>query len=190
MGTTETNLEFRWAVRNCGLMLFKALLRRLNGGTDIASTKVSSSCRRSSNNTYEKCANLPDLISRMLGSRKYSDPKFSQRILDENVGSSTTKTQSVFAAFEVIEQSGIPHTHEAEILDTLWLYAGCSDWSLRNKAAKTLSLVIGDNDIEGQIKRLLSPDCESQNALHGRLLCLRCILRHSHPPVFGSSLSK
>lgn len=167
-------------------MLFKALLRRMNGGTSIASTKVSSSCRRSSNIAYEKCANLPGLILGMLGSNKISDPKFSQRILDENVGS---PTQSVFAAFEVIEQSGIPDAYEAEILDTLWLYAGCSDWSLRNKAAKTLSLVLGDHDIEGQIKGLLSPDWRSQNALHGRLLCLRSILRQSHPPLFGNSLS-
>lgn len=166
-------------------MFFKALLRRLNGGTDTASTKVSSSYRRSSNTAYETCPNLPGLLLKLLGSSEIPYTTSSQRILDE-----TFTTQSVFAALEVIERSGIPHAYEAEIFNTLWRYAECPDWSLREKAAKTLSFVVGDHDIESQIKRLLSPDWASQNALHGRLLCLRFIVGRSQPPLFGSMLSK
>jgi len=165
-------------------MLFKALLRRLNGGTDTASTKVSSSYRRSSTKAYKTCPNLPGLILKLLGSSDIPHTT-SQQILDEFI-----KTQSVFAALEVIERSGIPHAYEAEILDSLWRYVECPSWSLREKAAKALSLVVGDHDIEGEIKRLLSPDWASQNALHGRLLCLRFIIDRSQPPLFDSTLGK
>lgn len=166
-------------------MLFKALLRRLNGGTDTASTKVSSYYRRSSSMAYEKCPNLPGLILKLLGSSEIPQTTSSTRNLDE-----TIRTQSVFAALEVIERSGIPRAYEAEILETLWRYAECPDWSLREKAAKALSLVVGDHDIEEQVKRLLSPDWTTQNALHGRLLCLRFSLSRNQPPLFGRTLRK
>jgi len=171
-------------------MLFKALLRRLNGGTDTASTKVSSSFRLFSNIAYEKCPNLPGLLVNLLGSRNASPITTSQSSLDGTASSRTTRNQSVFAALEVIERSGVPPGHEAEILDLLWGYAGCPEWSLREKAAKALSLIVDDHSVDGEFRRLISPDWKSQNALHGRLLCLRFVFGRAQAPLFGNMLSK
>lgn len=46
-------------------------------------------------------------------------------------------------------------------------------WSIREKAANTLAYVVRDEDIASEIEQLLQPDWHSQNALHGRLLCVR-----------------
>lgn len=167
-------------------MLFKALLRRLNGGTDTASTKVSSSHRRSSHIAYEKYPNLPALILKLFNNTESA----AQIDLHGQEASTLMKAQSVFAALEVIERSGIPPMHEADILDALWRYAKSPDWSIREKAAKTLSLVVNDHDIEAEFLSLLPAIWESQNALHGRLLCLRFLLNRAEAPLFGHLLGK
>lgn len=171
-------------------MLFKSLLRRLNGGTDTSSTKVSSSFRRSSKAVFDKCPNLPDLMLRLLDSNIPTHTANSKPSVRETTSPATMKMQSVFAALELTERVGLPPGHESEVLDTLWYYAGCSDWSLREKAAKTLSLVIDKCDLESQAMNLLSPDRRSHNVLHGRLLFLRFILGRARTPLFGSELSK
>ena len=171
-------------------MLFKALLRRVNGGTDPASTKVSSSRRQSSGVAYEKYSNLPDLVLRLL----YSGCQlFRSAPLAKAVGreiSSEMTAQSVYAALEVIERVGVPRAHKAKVLDAMKYYSEGSDWAIRDKAAKALSTVINDQDIESEVDRLLSPSWMSQNFLHGRLLCLKHLLSRTDVPLTGGSISK
>ena len=175
----------RWAIRNCGLMLFKALLRRLNGGTDTASTIVPSSHRQASSMVFARYPNLPDLILKLLYNggqlSTYGVPGQPSGVKD----SMNVNAQSVFAALEVIERSGIPLTHEAQFISALKSYMGGPDWTLREKAAKTLSMVIHYQDLDIEFDRLLSPDWQSQNVLHGRLLCVRYILRQTKSPLTG-----
>lgn len=166
-------------------MLFKALLRRLNGGTDTSSTKVSSTHRRTSNLAYDKYPNLSSLIFRLLhgGSEHLNLSETS------NIGAqSVMKAQSVFAALEVIERSGLPPAYQAEALDVLWRYSESPDWSVREKAAKTLAIVLDSRSFEDEATELLSLDYSSHNALHGRLLCLRFLLDQQRAPLFDEAL--
>ena len=163
-------------------MLFKALLRRLNGGTDTASTIVPSSHRQASKIVFAKYPNVPDLVLRLLYDGGQPSLGGAAR------GTLNANAQSVFAALEVIERSGIPLTHEAEILDALKYYMAASDWAIRDKAAKTLSMVIHDQDLEVEINRLLSLDWMSQNVLHGRLLCVRYLICRVKVPLTGRLL--
>ena len=168
-------------------MLFKALIRRLNGGTDTSSAKVSSSYRRSSHLVYQKYPNLPGLILKLLDK---GDQSQSSKDINGNNTSPIMKAQSIFAALELIEQSGLPPTCKEVVRSTMWRYAESPDWSLREKAAKALSLVIDDHDIESECIKLLLPLRNSQNVLHGRLLCLRFLFTRIAAPLTGGMLSE
>lgn len=165
-------------------MLFKALLKRLNGGTDTSSTKVSSSHRRFSQLTYEKYPNLPDLLLRLLRRTPTQDP-----ITGENLHS-TLQAHRVFPALEVIERSGVPSQQQGSFVDALRYYNESADWSIREKAAKALSLIVDEESIVEEVTSLLAPNWKSLNALHGRLLRLRLLLARNEAPVFGELLSK
>lgn len=165
-------------------MLFKALLKRLNGGTDTSSTKASSSQRRFSQLTYGKYPNLPDLLLRLLR-RVPSQAQVSGRDLHPAV-----QAHRVFPALEVIERFGIPSQHQGPILDALHYYNESPDWSIREKAAKALSLIVDEAGLIEEVTSLLAPTWKTQNALHGRLLRLRFLLARNQAPLFGKMLSK
>ncbi|KAL6716949.1 hypothetical protein ACLMJK_004862 [Lecanora helva] len=173
-----------WAIRNCGLMLFKALIRRLNGGTDTSSTKASASHRRSSALAYQKYPSLSKLVVELLNS--------SDRLVIEAVewgASSTIKTaQKVYAALEVIERSGLPPSERANVEASVWRHAQSPDWSIRDKAAKTLSLITEDRDIGRSCEPLLLIGWKSQNELHGKLLYLQFLLKRNARPQTGQLL--
>ena len=165
-------------------MLFKALLKRLNGGTDTSSIKASSSHRRFSLLTYEKYPNLPDLLLRLL----CQDPAKTQAI--GSVPHPTVQAQRVFPTLEVIERFGIPSQHQGPILNALHYYNESPIWPIREKAAKTMALIVDESGIVEEVMSLLAPNWVTQNALHGRLLRLRFLLARNEAPLFGDLLSK
>lgn len=160
-------------------MLFKALLKRLNGGTDTSSTKASSSRRRFSQLTYEKYPNLPGLLLRLLR-RTSTQTQVTGKELRQ-----TMQAHKVFPAMEVIERCGIPSQHQIPFLDALRYYNESPDWSIREKAAKALSFIVDETDVVMEFKSLLVANWESQNALHGRLLRLRFLLARNEALLFG-----
>lgn len=165
-------------------MLFKALLKRLNGGTDTASNKVSSSHRRFSQLTYEKYPNLPDLLLRLLRRTPIQTP-VTGKVLNPMM-----QAHRVFPALELIERSGIPSQQLGPFLDALQYYNESPDWSIREKAAKALSFIVDDKGIIEEFMSLLAPNWENQNALHGRLLRLRFLLARNEAPLSGELLGK
>ncbi len=165
-------------------MLFKALLKRLNGGTDTSSTKASSSHRRFSQLTYEKFPNLPDLLQRLL--RRIP----AQTQITGRESYPTMQAHRVFPALEVIERSGIPLQDRGPFLDALQYYNESPDWLIREKAAKALSLIVDETRFVEEVKSLLAPNWILQNALHGRLLRLRSLLARNEAPLFGELLSR
>ncbi|KAI4087710.1 MAG: hypothetical protein LQ344_006595 [Seirophora lacunosa] len=164
----------QWAIRNCGLMLLKALITRMNDGTNTASSKVSSSHRRLSTLVYDKFQNVPDLLLRLLNHddtlTQESPLAQSRAALPHN---SVLQAQQVFSALEIIEQSGIPKRHESEIWRAVWSHVEGPVWAIREKAAKALSHLPVSNDIEQEVQRCLQDTWSTQNALHGRHLYLR-----------------
>ena len=165
-------------------MLFKALLKRLNGGTDTSSTKASSSHRRFSQLTYEKYPNLPDLLLTLLRHGPAPTPGTCKE------PKPTMQAHRVFPALEVIERSGIPPQHQGPFLDALRYYNESPDWSIREKASQALSLIVEEEGFVDEVRGLLAPDWNTQNALHGRLLRLRFLLARYEAPLFGELLSR
>lgn len=158
-------------------MLLKALLSRLNGGTDTSSTRVSSSHRRFSRLTYEKFPNLPELILKLLRSQpRGGDQKENHSILH---------AQRVFPALEILERFGLPSIHQIEIETAIKHHLEGSFWSIREKAARALALTLDSDAVADEAERLLSPDWFSQNALHGRLLVLRYFIARNNLLLFN-----
>ncbi|KAL8732092.1 MAG: hypothetical protein Q9166_003046 [cf. Caloplaca sp. 2 TL-2023] len=162
----------RWAIRNCGLMLLKALITRLNDGTNTLSSKAPSSHRRLSSLVYDKYKNIPDLLLRLLALEDMTECEKTLR--QENVTDTLVlRAQRVFPALEIIEQSGIPRKYQTEIRQAVWSHLEGSVWPIRDKAAKALSYFPYSEDIPFEIRRCLQDPWSTQNALHGRLLYLR-----------------
>ena len=161
-----------WAVRNCGLMLMKALITRMNDGTNILSSKAPSSSRRCSSPIYHKYPNVPELILRLLTHNDAVDSEGLHQgvTLPEKL---VSQAQHVFPALEIIEQSGIPKQYHAEIRKASWNHLEGPVWAIRDKAAKALSYLPKSDAIESEVKHCLQSSCSSQNSLHGRLLYLR-----------------
>ena len=165
--------DFSWEIRNSGLMLLNSLLRRLNGGTDTNSSKASSAHRRLSPLTYERYPNLPDLVARLLSS---SRDILSSLQWQRTSVSDTATAQRVFSALEIIERFGIPKDYRTRIRELIDYHMRGPLWSVRDKAAKALAYAIHEKEIAIEAGQLLQSVLLSeglQNALHGRLLCVR-----------------
>ena len=165
-------------------MLFKALLKRLNGGTDTSSTKASSSHRRFSQLTYEKYSNLPELLLKLLRYEPAPTPGTCKELKP------TMQAHRVFPALEVIERSGMPPQQQGPFIDALRYYNESPDWSIREKSSKALSLIVEEKGFVDEVRGLLTPAWKTQNALHGRLLRLRFLLTRHEAPFFGELLSR
>lgn len=164
-------------------MLFKALVRRLNGGTDTASIKVKSSYRRSSHLIYEKYPNLPSLLLELLCNEL---PLATKSVnASQHDGHSVTPAHKIFPAMELLEILGLPNERGEMILEAVWQYMESFDWAIREKAAKALSHLLDSKDIINDARKLLLPDWPAQNALHGRLLCLQHLVARDDIPLIS-----
>lgn len=165
----------RWAIRNCGLMLFRALLSRMHGGTDAASSRISSNHRRFSKLVYEKYPNLPNLILVLLSSG-CKKSGFTDGGSSSGLFAHSLETQRVLPALEIIERSGLPSNHGVEIQEALRTHMQSPVWAVREKSAKALAAVVKDRDLIVEIRDLCKTGRNQQNALHGSLLCIRSMI--------------
>ena len=176
--------DFSWEIRNSGLMLLNSLLRRLNGGTDTNSTKASSANRRLSPLAYERYPNLPGLVASLLlpCGDSFSGPRWQRTSVSD-----TATAQRVFSALEIIERFGIPKDHYARIRELIDCHMRDPLWPIRDKAAKSFAYAIHEKEIAIEAGQLLQSILLSeglQNALHGRLLCVRYLLARLGPSLW------
>lgn len=156
-------------------MLFRALLNRMHGGSDAASTRISSNNRRFSKLVYEKYPNVPELILGLLSSGQKNTAHINGDDSDQ-LSIDSLEAQRVLPALEIIERSGLPANHTAEIQSSLRQHMQSPIWAIREKSAKTLAAVVPDGDLAAEIEDLLKIDRSRQNILHGRLLCIRYMI--------------
>lgn len=170
-------------------MLLKALLTRLVGGASISPIKQHQNRRNSSKLTYAKYPVLADLVVGLLHKKGKADEESG--VTNEHMsGTSMQPVETVFPAMEVIERVGVPVDHEELVMSLLMAQLGSPVWILREKAAKVLGHIHNSQVILDDICGLLQNQEPSQNALHGRLLCLKVIVcdrpRHSWSELLSS----
>ena len=148
-------------------MLFKALLTRLCGGTNISQERAVESRRRFARSTYNRYPKLAETVTRLLrlGSTQV------ERAGSENT---TRKIEMVFPALEIVDKVGVAVTHSTTVTQMLFDLLCSKAWRLREKAAQSLSLLLEPRDV---LQRLLPPTEKAEpfstNALHGILMCLK-----------------
>ncbi|KAH9827697.1 putative death-receptor fusion protein (DUF2428) [Teratosphaeria destructans] len=152
-----------WAVRNCGLMLFRAVIDRLLGTSDAHLEDGKSFQKKLSPEQH------PQLLGIVLG------------ILSSPAGEPTTLQQAhqegVFPALQLLQRLAIPTERLTEVRQSVNALMASSSWHIRDRAARTYSSFVSEDDTIPEIREILQNTACNQNVLHGALLAARYILR-------------
>lgn len=156
-----------WAIRNCGLMLFRAVMVRMSryGGTDPRHI------------SFERYPGLIEAVANLLGF-DYEKMKTSESLDISEIESSGISEERVFPALELIGERLPPHPdNDLDFLIKIVLsQAGNAIWSVRERVARTFASLVMDSMKLDALFKMTSTGWTSENNVHGRLLCLRYTL--------------
>ncbi|KAL3463956.1 putative death-receptor fusion protein-domain-containing protein [Aspergillus heterothallicus] len=166
-----------WALRNAGLMLFRALMNRMCRN-DFQRFGGKSGSEPGARISFQKYPGLVQLLSRLL-----TPP--------ENNGAeqveSAIVTERVFPALELIAEK-IPNASETEddamLLGLIREHLKSPVWGIREHAARVYASMLTRTNILEDIRTLYGArDVETQNYLHGESVCIRyALLRFAFTP--------
>lgn len=154
-----------WAIRNCGLMLFHALIERLLGNNehfeiDKSSTSASISL------SWGDIRGLQDALLPLLD------------IPASDAYSPAASIESVFPALKITQKVHPPETLIDKTKELILRHCQSSHWLVRDMAARTFISLIPENQL-GYIFSEMLQSCinlTQQNYIHGRLLCTKYAL--------------
>ncbi|KAI9043885.1 THADA/TRM732 family protein [Aspergillus affinis] len=162
-----------WALRNCGLMLFRALLTRIcRTGTGLGFGGKSGS-EPGARVSFQKYPGLIQLLSTLLTEED------TRNIADQDDHSIVT--ERVFPALELIAEK-VPNVYDVDdslILGLVKTQFSSPVWGIREHAARVYASILNRSDIIKDIKSLVDADAQSksQDLLHGKALCVQYALR-------------
>ncbi|QDS74834.1 hypothetical protein FKW77_002765 [Venturia effusa] len=161
-----------WAIRNCGAMLFRALIDRLLGSTDSQNHDDDSEVKfvRITYNDYPK---LLDIITELL------TPDF------DGFGDGDGAVESVFPALKIIQRMPPPEHEQKRIRELVFNLCVSSHWHIRNMAARTFANLVPQTEVGTILCNLVPLSRTDQNAVHGRLLCINYLM----DPIFRNAAS-
>ena len=181
----------RWAIRNCGLMLFRSCTRRLGRarisllvGQD-ASRPRTSEVTVSNGRAPEVLEMVLNLMDRGCFSQDYhamtlmprpqSDPIAGNH---ERVGPVATET--VFAALDLIGRISVSFDDGGRVETLLLAKLANIVWQVREQAAMVLASRVSPWDAYSFVGRLIDGIFirKDQNMIHGRLLCIKQVLHN------------
>ncbi|KAK0661244.1 putative death-receptor fusion protein-domain-containing protein [Cercophora samala] len=154
-----------WAIRNCGLLLLRALIDCLLGTGESKAIIESGWDGNSVRISYNKYPELPDII---LGLLEADD-------VDAGLANSAA-AEAVFPALDIIRRAGPPEEHRGELRKRIENYLGSKIWHVREIAARTLCSFLLREDWVSEIDKLLEQAGTSSNRLHGALLTARFVI--------------
>jgi hypothetical protein len=159
------NFRSSWAIRNCGLMLFHALMikmcKRLSGASFGASG--SSGAESGMSISFQKYPGLTQLLTKLLTSAE-----------------SETETQKIFPALEIIVEKvpSLADNDDALLRGLVLRHVKSSIWLVRDQAARVYASLLQPTGILKSLELEVYADAEplSQKHIHGKLLCIRYAL--------------
>ncbi|KAH0369828.1 hypothetical protein KCU65_g2939, partial [Aureobasidium melanogenum] len=147
-----------WAVRNSGLMLFRALMDRLIGTNDAFSDEDTHTQNRLSD---EVITSLMHVILQLLTT-------------DANVNQA--KAEVVFPALQFLQRVSPPPSLAEDIQTSVLRLASSRQWLVRDKAAKTYSTLVSARNRISRVVELIRHESRSQNEAHGVLLTVKYLI--------------
>ncbi|KAF2191501.1 HEAT repeat protein-like protein [Zopfia rhizophila CBS 207.26] len=164
-----------WPIRNCSLMLFKALIERLLGSSEAQDWKEQEQAK-TSRFSYNNYPNLVGILSYLL------DPQNRTESLVTTIADATSAldlhgAEGVFPALQILQQSPPHESHRAPIFQSVIRLTGSPHWHLRDMAARTVVALQHQNEYLDTITTLLSSINGLHNSQHGLLLCVKYVLK-------------
>lgn len=161
-----------WAVSNCGLMLFRAVIDRLLGTSDAQFENEAVLQKTLSTDHH------PELFKGVLNLLSLS----AARQVDQ-----TAETfEGAFPALQLIMRLCIPQEHIISTKKLVKVLMGSRAWHMRDIAACTYSSFISMNDFPQELEMLLRTTSKNQNTIHGSLLAAKHFI-HQMKNSRGSS---
>ncbi|KAK3632475.1 hypothetical protein LTR56_016357 [Elasticomyces elasticus] len=153
-----------WAVRNCGLMLFRAVIDRLLGTSDAHIDDYGQLQKQLSVDQH------PQLIGVVLALLR--TPFDASEM-------TTARSEGVFPALQLLQRLEVPEAEAVAARQAVFALMGSSQWHVREKAARTYASLIASREAYQEFERLLDTTTKNQNALHGALLSARHTMKNS-----------
>ncbi|KAL2035004.1 hypothetical protein VTO58DRAFT_100921 [Aureobasidium pullulans] len=148
-----------WAVRNSGLMLFRALMDRLIGTNDAYTDDDQTTQSRLSE---EAITSLMHVVLELLGP---TDGDVNQ-----------VNAEVVFPALQLLQRIQPPQVMAAKIQHSVLRLASNRQWHVRDKAAKTYATLVPVKDRVSRVVDLVLRKARTQNESHGCLLGARYLM--------------
>ncbi|KMP05614.1 hypothetical protein CIRG_05295 [Coccidioides immitis RMSCC 2394] len=170
-----------WAIRNCGLMLFRSLINRMSRPTPESRRGIFIMPGSDSNHSvpFEKYHGLVPLLSGLLDtpvSNEKDHESETSRGWDLSI-----LTERVFPALELIgNKAPARPSSDDDILKRLALSQFSNPvWGIRDHAARTYVTLVKRADLLQTAQELSSPELRTQlpNQVHGLLLCIKYLLQ-------------
>ncbi|KAL7269129.1 hypothetical protein RUND412_008219 [Rhizina undulata] len=156
-----------WAIRNCGIMLFTALLNRLFGTRKSRNDFVYTAESWSTRNFFEKYPAVRNVLIKSLKEKVVG--------LGED---DATSIELLYPALSLLARLDVspdyPEMQEFEPPITTCLSSRI--WKVREMAAKAYVTLVSAADCVPRIEDFLKTSTEKQNLLHGRLCAVRVLL--------------
>jgi hypothetical protein len=152
------NSDTRWAVRNSGLMLFRALMDRLIGTNDAFSD----------DDTYTQSRLSDEAITSLM--------QVVLELLATDVDVDQVKAEVVFPALQLLQRVQPPASMSDRIQYSVLRFVSSRQWLVRDKAAKTYSTLVPAKDRVSRIATLIGHGARSQNETHGDLLAVKYLI--------------
>ncbi|KAF2714647.1 HEAT repeat protein-like protein [Pleomassaria siparia CBS 279.74] len=173
-----------WPIRNCSLVLFKALIHRLLGSDEAQDWKERDRTK-TSRFSYQNYPNMAGILSELL------DPNGQLK------GSMTTTVQGsspldlhgaegVFPALQILRQAPPPEADRELIMKYVLHLVGSSHWHLRDMTARTLASLYHPHDDINTIATLLASLEAPTDSQHGLLLTLKYVVTRFLRDMRGS----
>jgi hypothetical protein len=150
-----------WAIRNCGLMLFRAVIDRLLGTSEAHLDDSTELVKQISLAEQPEVLNvLIDILTNATNGDNHNSSRY----------------EGVFPSLQLVQQARIPRDARNKIKDAVVILTASPRWHVRDKAARTYASLVELSDATLEAAVIIQTGNGSHNALHGRLLAARYIM--------------
>jgi hypothetical protein len=150
-----------WAIRNCGLMLFRAVIDRLLGTSEAHLDESTELAKQIF------LAEQPEVLAVLMGILHDSA---------EGIDQGSSRYEGVFPSLQLVQQSRLPEDARNQIKDDVVALTASPRWHVRDKAARTYASLVDLSEAALESVVLIETGTSSHNAFHGRLLAARYIM--------------
>ena len=164
-----------WPIRNCSVMLFKALIERLLGSSEAQDWKEQDRAK-TSRFSYDNYPNLLSILSDLL------DPTGPIKQTFENTSENNNPfdlhgAEGVFPALQILRQARPPTNELSPIQASVEKLLASPHWHMRDMAARTIVSLLPPHEMYDAAFTMLGKDYGSTNTRHGVLLAVQYVVR-------------